>query len=339
MVKSDAVDERVGVALGNSAHVASSLDPEEPVVTPGGSPRVLDVPEVNSVLSSISSGQDGVIDVLSGCAAVSDLVNSSLVVLEARDDLEGNRNGTSVVEPLSQLNLITFGDVVGSESNVSNSDLRSVNALSVLSSVGVGHVGLNSSGVPDVLKGVRRKSSVASVIVEITGAVDELLLREGDVSSLSEDVPVGLHGSNGGEGPARSARSLIFDGGDDTEVRPLVVAGNGLELEFLLDFVLIGGRAFLRLHQSLLGELLEGHIGEVVDALSPRVLSHVVISDADQSFAEDFESIVGLGCVGRVIFVVDLLGSKFIEEPFSVDEITVLDIQVDVAECEGYQSR
>lgn len=119
--------------------------------------------------------------------------------------MEGNGNGTSIVESISKLNLVTLGDVVGSVSDVSNSDLSSENALSVLGSVGISNIGFDSSSISDVFEGVGRKSSFASVVIEITGTINELLLREGEVFTLAEDVPVGLQRSDSGEGPARSA--------------------------------------------------------------------------------------------------------------------------------------
>ncbi len=64
ILESEVVNEGVGIALGNSAHVSSSLHLEVPSVTPGSSPRILNVPEAHSVLRSKASGQHGVVHVL-----------------------------------------------------------------------------------------------------------------------------------------------------------------------------------------------------------------------------------------------------------------------------------
>lgn len=76
--------------MGNGAHVDSSLDFEIPLHTPSGSPGVLDVPKVLSTFVSVSSGQDCVVDVIGSLSAVVNAVNTSVVVLESADDLEGN---------------------------------------------------------------------------------------------------------------------------------------------------------------------------------------------------------------------------------------------------------
>lgn len=106
--------------------------------------------------------------------------------------MERNSDGTSIVKSISKFNLVTFGDVVRSVSNVSNSDLSSENALSILGSVGIGYIRFDTSSILDIFEGVGRKTSFASVVVEITSTVNKLLLREGNVLSLAEDVPVGL---------------------------------------------------------------------------------------------------------------------------------------------------
>lgn len=134
------VDEGVGVALANSAHVSSSLHLEISSSSPGSSPRVLDVPEGSSVLDSVSGCQNGVVDVHSGLAAVVSPVDSGEVVLETGNYLEGNSNWSSIVESLCELNLISLGNVEASMTNVSNSNVLSEDTLSILGSVGVGHI-------------------------------------------------------------------------------------------------------------------------------------------------------------------------------------------------------
>ena len=38
-----------------------------------------------------------------------------------------------------------------------------------------------------------------------------------------------------------------------------------------------------------------------------------------------------------MVVVVDFFGGEFVKESFSVDEVPVLDVEVDVGECDGYQ--
>ena len=175
MVEGSPIDQGVGVALGNGAHVCSSLHLEETLIAPSRAPGVLDVPEVHSIFRAKACCQHGVIDVQSSGSAVGSLVDSGLVVLKASNNLEGNSHGASVVETFSQLNFITLGDIVRTETNISNRNLRSKNALSVLSSVGISNIGFQTSSVLNVFESMGGETSVASVVVEVTCAIDQLL--------------------------------------------------------------------------------------------------------------------------------------------------------------------
>jgi hypothetical protein len=92
----------------NSALVGSLLDLEVTVVTPGLIPRVSNQPEVDSILSSVTEGLDGV---SSEEISSSVGVNSSLVGKEVLIDREGNLNW-SVGGNLA-LHLGNSGDRVG----------------------------------------------------------------------------------------------------------------------------------------------------------------------------------------------------------------------------------
>lgn len=240
------------------------------------------------------------VDVLSSLAAVIHTVNSTSVGLESSNHLEGNGNGAGVVKTLSKLDLITLSDVERSVTDIADCDLSAEDTLTVLGSVGVGYVRFDTSGVANVLEGMGGKTTLAAVVVEVSSAIHQLLFREGNVATLAQQVPVGLEGADSGEGPAGSAGALILDGSNNSVGVPFVAVGNGLEGGFLLDLVLVGGGALLWLHESLLGELLVGHVGEVVDALAPGVLAHVVVTDLNEGLGEDLEAEFGLGGVGGV---------------------------------------
>jgi hypothetical protein len=83
------------------------------------------------------------------------------------------------------------------------------NAVTILSGVGVVSLGHNSGRSGDVLKGLRRQATVASVVVESTGAIDELLLGK-SVVLVQVNRFSGFDIAGCREGPAGSALALVF---------------------------------------------------------------------------------------------------------------------------------
>jgi len=78
-----------------------------------------------------------------------------------------------------------------------------------------------------VSEGTLLKTTVAtSVIVSPSGAIHELLLREGKQFASCDEVST-LESTSGGERPARSTVSLVFDGSDATEFNPVNASGVG----------------------------------------------------------------------------------------------------------------
>jgi len=182
---------------GNSAVVLSvSGHPDVSVLSPAGSPRVLDQPVISSSIDSVSSSEDSVIE-LSGRASGL-IVDSSAVELEGRlRGINGNRDGLHG-NGLSKSGLRSRGNI--SE----GSDGRSAVGSRVLALVGSrGGVGIRSFSIDslvgnDVLEGVVHETSVASVVSLGNRAIDEVLLREGDESSGGEEV-ASFNGSSSGE--------------------------------------------------------------------------------------------------------------------------------------------
>jgi len=86
--------------------------------------------------------------------------------------------------------------LVGFDLNAST--LSGASAIGTL--VWVLSLGLDGSGL-SVLEGRVHKTTVATGVLVVVGAVDELLLGEGD-KGLVLDEPSSLHGSGSGEGPA-----------------------------------------------------------------------------------------------------------------------------------------
>jgi len=79
------------IALSDSAHVDSSLNLEETVVSPIGSPGILDDPVVDTIFSgSISYGNDGVVDIRWRILAYVRCINTARIVSESINDLESD---------------------------------------------------------------------------------------------------------------------------------------------------------------------------------------------------------------------------------------------------------
>lgn len=166
------------VALSHTAHVDASLDLEESIVTPVSSPGVFDDPVVNTVFGSVSNGDDSVVDIGWGVLAYVRGVYSTGVVSESIDDLEGNGDWALRVDSESELILISLSDVERALLD-GNSKGRLINsAVSILSVVRVSLLSADTAGVVNVLEGVGRKTSIATVVVKVSGAINQLLLGE-----------------------------------------------------------------------------------------------------------------------------------------------------------------
>ena len=82
------------------------------------------------------------------------------------------------------------------------------------------------------------ETTLATVVVEVAGAIDELLLGK-RVEGAVVDEGVSLEGSHGGEGPARAARSLVLDRGDTILGSP--VPGVWDVSDTLVEGIVLGG--------------------------------------------------------------------------------------------------
>jgi hypothetical protein len=91
-------------------------------------------------------------------------------------------------------------------------------------------------------------------------------------------------------------------------------------------------------HESVLLELIKSHVREIIDSLDPRVFTLVVGSDFLEGFGEDLESVFRLFSVERVELRVDFSGSGFMEGTGTVQEVSVLDVEVSVGETKGNES-
>jgi len=127
------------------------------------------------------------------------MVGSGLVIHEVVDALEGNGDGL-LVDGSFELDLVSLSDVLGvSDGESEHAGLDS--AVCVHSLVRIRLFAGNTTGREDVLEGVGGKTTVASVVVEGTGAVNELLFSVGSEDTRFDEVGA-LEAADGGECPA-----------------------------------------------------------------------------------------------------------------------------------------
>ena len=165
------------------------------LISPGGTPRVLDEVVGSVVLNSISDGEDTVIEVSSTSASTED---TSLVDLEGKfvslDSNGGRSLGDGGLESIRVVSSdgVDFADLNGSLG------LGVIFASSVFTSVRVGRLELSKVRLV-VLEGEGHGTTLASIAS--LGAVNELLLREAQ-EFLGGDLVGTFKSSSGGESPA-----------------------------------------------------------------------------------------------------------------------------------------
>jgi len=176
-------------------------------VTPRSTPRVLDAPvsgvvdtgqedtmvEVGSTVSEHTSGIEGPVGGING---------------------DGNGSSTEGIDDLVTVSGSTSGsvslNVVRSTLNLTGTILGGVSVRSLI----------GDTVLRDVLEGVVHPTTIASLVSEGSGTINELLLGEGGGTGALDSLQ-GLDGSDGGEGPARTARSLVLHSGHLTGGNPV----------------------------------------------------------------------------------------------------------------------
>ena len=171
------------------------------------------------------------------------------------DGNDGLVDGGGEVSLVVLLDVLVAGD---------GSDVLALLAGAVDSLVGVLGGGADAAVGEDVLEGGVHEATVAAVVAEVAGAVDELGL--GEVEELaSGDLDGALNGSVGGEGPAGAALALVLHLVDGTISAPVLGTVGDLAGE-LGGVEGAGVRSLDGLEAELGGELLEGHVSELVDS-------------------------------------------------------------------------
>lgn len=93
-------------------------------------------------------------------------------------------------------------------------------ALVVLCIVWIGILSGDTSGIEGILEGVGWETSIATEVVKVTGAVNELLLRVCVETTILDQMGT-LEASDSGESPAGAAASLVLDWADTAVVLPV----------------------------------------------------------------------------------------------------------------------
>jgi hypothetical protein len=171
----------------------TTLHHDETLVTPRCTPGVLD----NPVVISVTNNENTVVKLSTTWAGE----DTTGVGLEAHlVSLNGNGNWTLGNSSSELILVVLWNILVGSDGN-SVLGLLSLVALTVLSSVWVVSLSVETAVGDDVLESLVHETTVAALVAEGARAVNELLLREGDEVTSGNSVST-LNGASGGEGPA-----------------------------------------------------------------------------------------------------------------------------------------
>jgi hypothetical protein len=168
-------------------------------ITPRWSPRVLDKEVVGTVFGSVTNSEDTVVE--SGTASGSS-DNTTGVTLEGHlVSLDGNRDGLLGNGSLQSGTGFVSGDIVEGFDGDSTSLFHGlVASAGDTLSRGI-RIGLlsNHRGLLSILESVVHETTIATGVDG--GALDELLLREGDEAAGGKEVST-FEGTGGGESPA-----------------------------------------------------------------------------------------------------------------------------------------
>ena len=284
------------------------MNADETLLTPTSAPGVSDDVVLDAVLNTPTNCNDSVVDIgraaLSGSDDTTSVVHED-VVTSGNSDVNGLLGKTGQV--VSGAVSLTVGR------NSSDSLGGVVGAGLVHGSVGVirllhGLVVLEPVVRPEV------PTTIAALVASRAGAVNKLLLRHDD-HSVALNGPGGLDSLDGGESPARTARSLILDGGAVASIAMVVGGGevrdinvrNGLS-EVGLGHVLKTKETFLLLNSPVREQVVAGSVGGVgvgVGALDVLFDSSVVLLTEVELLNGGVHLVIG-GDVAHEV-VIDLL--------------------------------
>jgi len=152
-------------------------------------------------------------------------------------------------------------------------------------SVWVGSLGINSSVLDDVCESLVHQTSVASHVSLGGGAINEVLLGEGDEFVVLQE-PGSFNGSSGGERPARTALTLVLNSSDGSSFSP-IDGGRGSSHDIFWLTINFGD-----VHAIVdRNEFFASEIGEGVEGNRESTSFLVPVSDEFSRLGEDGESV------------------------------------------------
>jgi len=183
------------------------------LVTPAGTPRVLDSESFNTIDLFIANSQNGMVN--SSTTSRSD--NTRLVESEsAFISSNGDGNGAGNQSSLELFRVLGSDDL---DTRVSLNSLgRVILAFAILSSIGIVSFEFETvvGGIGNSLLG---PATIATLSSELS-AINDLLFSERKEFSILDEVEA-FNDTSSGESPARAALALVLDGSNGTLGSPI----------------------------------------------------------------------------------------------------------------------
>jgi len=194
--------------------------------------------------------------------------------------INGDTSG-SHVNLLLEVTLVSSVDIGEAFESGTNIGLVE-DAVSVLGSVWVAALGVNSIVGDDVLHGLSHESSITSLVSLIARAIHKILLRQRDEFLLSKEV-ASLSGSSGGESPARTALLLVLNWGDCSKSVPVPLGREILQGRGMNDGLSVGSVSGSK-EAGIFGS---SEIGKFVESNGEGLVGSIVSIDEVQVRLED----------------------------------------------------
>jgi len=280
----------------DTALVAATDHADVTLLTPRGTPGVLDNPVVLASIGTITNGEDTVVEV-GAAGAVKDTRGVELEALLV--GLNGNGDGLCANSGEESRLAVGLDVLVAGEGDNGRASLASA----ITSSVGVGSLGADTMVVHDPLEGTVHETTTAAVVTGGASTVNKLLLRDVGERALL-DGPSTLNGTSGGEGPAGTALALVLDGGDSTIVAPVpgIVGRDRVDLSDVQAACIV--RLDIAESEHGRAELLGGQITHFIHRHGVRGGSTVVGQDeVEVCFKNIVAEEEGIGGIGLAILI------------------------------------
>lgn len=297
---------RIRSSIKDTAQVGiRALDADVSTLTPGVTPRVLDLPVVNTVIGTVTDQQDTVVKVLAALASEDTRLvqlESGLVGLDGDGDgLLSNGRHQSIDAVRSDVS-VRLG---GSRSDVGVSSLGAgARLLGGTRGVRVLVLSGDTTVLLDESERVVHPATVAASVGTTDVARNQLLLREGEQVAILVVVST-LKGTSGGERPARTALALVLHRGDSALGNPVNSGRQGRDILRGLVNTAIVGTAQVRSASTTnldgIHELREGQVSELVQTKLVGVLGVGVVGlDQVDIVGEDLKTLNVLGTILQV---------------------------------------